>query len=380
MSETLLRETAFHPRIAPLVLSGQWGRWAGYVTVTCFEDVTHEYFAIRNAASLFDISPLMKYRVTGRDAARFVNRLLTRNIGKCAPGRACYGVWCDDEGKVVEDGTVFRLAANEFQINSQERNLCWFQDTALGLDVSIEDVSDAMAALALQGPLSRVILEELGLDGVSALRYFDMARLQLDNLPLLVTRTGFTGDLGYELWVEPEGALDLWDRLMEVGGRRGLTPIGSAALDYARIEAGLLQIDADFIGAELALRESQKRSPFELGFEWLVDLDKEHFVGKRALVAERRQGTPRRRVVGLEIVGNKPAAGAFVYAGRKEVGRTTSGIWSPILKKNIALATLDGAYAAVGTALEVDIWHPKELKIERIMAPCRVVRRPFYDP
>ncbi|MFQ5955725.1 MAG: aminomethyltransferase family protein [Kiloniellales bacterium] len=380
MTANFLMETPFHARVAPLCLSGKWERWAGYTTVTYFYRVTDEYFAIRNAASLFDMSPMIKYRVTGRDAARFVNRLITREVDACPPGRGLYACWCNDDGKVIEDGTVFRLAEGEFQINTAEHNLCWFEDTALGLDVTIDDISEDLAALALQGPLSRRVLEQLGLAGIDRLPYFGLARFTLDDAPLLVSRTGFTGDLGYELWIEPGRAEMLWDGLMAAGEGHGLTPIGSAALEIARTEAGLIQIKIDYIGAEMALRESQKRSPYELGLGWSVNLKKPFFVGKRALVEEQRRGGPPRRLVGLEVVGNKPATGSFIYRGEVAVGRVTSAAWSPTLKKNIALATVEAAHATPEADLWADIWHPKELKIEKIKAPCRVVRRPFYDP
>lgn len=384
MSEAItsdfLMKTPFHARTAPLCLSGKWGRWAGYSSVDCFYSVTEEYFAVRTAASLFDMSPMIKYRVTGRDAARFVNRLITRDVGACPPGHGLYVCWCDGDGKLIEDGTVFRLAENDFQINTAEHNFCWFEDTALGLDVTIADVSEEFAALALQGPLSRLVLERLGLTGIEAMPYFGLAWFTLDEAPLLVSRTGFTGDLGYELWIEPGRAEMLWDRLMAAGKDHRLTPIGAAALEMVRIEAGLIEIGFDYIGAEAALRESRKRSPYELGLGWLVDLKKSYFVGKRALAEEKRRGGPRWRLVGLEIEGNKPAIESFIYRGRTEVGHVTSAMWSPTLKKNIAIAVLEAPYATPKADLWAEIWHPRELEIRKINAPCRVVRRPFYDP
>ncbi len=371
--------TPFHDRIAPLCETDSWQRWEGYTTVATVTALDEEYFAIRNAATLFDTSPLRNYRVAGAHAERFVDRLITRDITRCAVVQVYYSGWCDDAGKLIEDGTIMRLGADEFQINAQEANLRWFEDTAYGLDVTIEEITEDVASLALQGPLSMTLLQDLGLAGIDALAPFRIALFELDGARLMVSRTGFTGDLGYELWIAPAHAGMLWDRLMAAGGSRPPIVIGSAALDLARIEAGFIQVNAEFISATRTLRASQTRSPYELGLDWTVNLGKDHFIGKRALVAEKARGGPRRRLVGLDIAGKKPAVESFLYAAKTEVGRTTSAIWSPVLKRNIALASVASAYAAEGIELKADIWHTKELKIERIMAPCRVVSRRFYD-
>ena len=380
MAMTPYLTTPFHDRIAPLCETDAWQRWEGYTTVDTVTTIDEEYFAIRNAATLFDTSPLRNYRVAGAGAERFVDRLITRDITRCAIDQVYYSGWCDDAGKLIEDGTVMRLGASEFQINAQEANLRWFEDTAYGLDVTITEVTEGVASLALQGPLSLMLLQDLGLAGIDALAPFRIARFDLDGARLMVSRTGFTGDLGYELWIAPSCAGMLWDRLMAAGGPRPPIVIGSAALDLARIEAGFIQVNTEFISATRTLRASQTRSPYELGLDWAVNLKKDHFIGKRALAAENARGGPRRRLVGLDVAGKKPAVDSFLYAGKKEIGRTTSATWSPVLKRNIALASVDSAYAADGTELQADIWHNKELKIERIMAPCRVVSRRFYDP
>ncbi len=380
MSTPMLRKTPFHERIAPLAHANAWERWQGYVTATYLDSMEREYFAIRNSASVYDVSPLLKYRITGADAARFVDRLITRDIGRCAVGQAYYTPWCDDDGKVIEDGTLFRLGADDFLLNAALPNLHWLKDTAYGFDVTIDDVSAEIAGLSVQGPLARTVLTEMGVGGLDRLAHMHLLETTLDGRALRVSRTGFTGDLGYEIWVRPADAVWLWDLLMAAGAPYNLQPIGSAALNLARIEAGFILVNVDFIGANEALRPSQKRSPYELGLGWAVNLRKPYFVGKRALAAERAAGRPRRALVGLEIDGRKPAVDAFLYAGKREVGRTTSAIWSPTLKKNIAIATVDGPWADLGTALQVEIWHPKELKIERSLVACRVVPRPFYDP
>ncbi len=375
-----LLPTPFTERLKPFNLNHSWERWEGFLGVGAFDNVVREYFAIRNAVSVYDISPMTRYRVTGADAPAFMDRVMTRDMTKCRVGQAAYALWCNDEGKVVEDGTVFRLAERDYLINVQEHNLSWFQDTAWRMDVAIEDVSRDHAGLTIQGPLSRELLVQMGVPGIGELKFFRLAQLELDGMPILVSRTGFTGDLGYEVALRPEHAEAFWDRMWQTQVSTRLVPIGSHALNFARIEAGFLQVNADFIGAEQTLRPSQRRSPFELGFDWLVDLKKPFFVGRRALLKEKESGGPKRRTVGLDIAGNKPAVDSFLYAGNKEVGRVTSAFWSPICKRNIAIATVLAGHDALGTVLQADIWVTKELKIERNMRPATVVTRPFYDP
>ena len=380
MIETNLRATPFHPRLAAFNANHNWERWEGWLSVGAFDNAEREYFAIRNAATLYDISPITQYEITGPQAAAFLDRLVTRDMNKVRTGRAAYALWCDDNGKVVEDGTVFRLAQNRFLVNVQEHNLVWFEDTAFGMDVAIADVSDRWAGLSVQGPLTRDLLVQAGVEGVAGLRPFDVAQTRLGEISVLVSRTGFTGDLGYELFCAPGDALALWDALYATPMAHRVLPIGSHALNMARIEAGFLQVNVDFIGSQAVLRASQARSPFALSLDWLVDLDKGPFVGRRALQAERAAGGPARRVVGLDIAGTKPAVESFLYDGKKEVGLVTSALWSPTCKRNIALAEVDAAWAGLGTKLEADIWFRKELRIEKTMAPCRVVERPFWNP
>jgi aminomethyltransferase len=378
--ETPLLETPFHARTAPLNQVSEWSRWAGYATVDCFTGLPGEYFAIRHAATLFDVSPMVKYRIAGADAERYMNRLLTRDIRKLKKDRVAYAVWCNDDGKVLDDGTVFRLGKSEFLLNAQERHLAWLQDSALGYDVTVEDVSESIAGLALQGPLSCTVLKAMELDGIADLKPFGFTRFDLSGTPLTVSRTGFTGDLGYELWIDPARALDLWDRLMEAGSLYRLTPIGSRALNLARIEAGFIQTNADFVAADHAVRPTRQRSPFELGLDWLVDFDKGFFVGRRALLREREAGS-RYRLVGLDIEGSKPAHDALIYHGKsRQVGMVTSAMWSPTAKRNIALATLDAAWAEREDGLWAEIYVNKEMKWEKTAARCRIVARPFFDP
>lgn len=372
--------TPFHARTSALCQSNEWSRWAGYTTPERYTEVEHEYFAVRNRASLFDLTPMIKYAVTGPDAERYLNRVLTRNVAKLGRGRVAYGVWCDDRGHVLDDGTLFRLDDTEFRLCSQDRHLDWLLDSAYGYDVRIEDVTERIAALALQGPTSCAVLQGLGLPDIERLRPFRFGEFDFEGGRLMVSRTGYTGDLGYELWIDPARAEALWDGLMQAGAVYHIRPIGSRALNLVRIEAGLLLPHVDFMPAKEALRPTRGRSPFELGLDWLVDFDKGHFTGRRALMEERRAGS-RYRVVRLDVEGNRPAQDAFIYHDKKhEAGHVTSAMWSPTCKRSIAIATLRTRYLAHADRLWAEIYVPKELKWEKRMVRCRVVDGPFFDP
>ena len=376
-----LQPTPFTERIAEFNPRRSWMAWAGHLSPAVLDSVEQEYFAIRNQATVFDISPLCKYRIRGPDAEAFCNRLVTRDVRKLAPGSVAYVLWCDDHGKVIDDGTLFRLGTDEFRLCAQERHLLWLEDSSLGFEVEIEDVTAGVAALSLQGPTACAILKALGLTGIEHLRPFRMARFPLGRYELEVSRTGFTGDLGYELWTRPEPANDLWNRLMTAGLLHGLRPVGWQPVDIARIEAGFLLVGIDYLAADHVLRPSRARSPFELGFEKLVDLGKGHFNGRRALLAQKEAGGGRWRVVGLDVAGNKPAAHALLYSGRsREVGQVTSAVWSPTAKKNIAIATIEREFADGRRPIWADIYVQKELKWSRTEAPCRLVARPFWNP
>jgi len=373
--------TPFHSRTSRLCRTNDWARWAGYTTVQVFTDVELEYFAVRNASTLFDLSPMVKYRIAGPDATQYLNRLVTRDVAKLRPGRVAYTVWCDDRGKVLDDGTLFRLSDSEFHLCSQERHLCWLLDSAIGFEVTIDDISEDVAALAVQGPTSCAVLKRLGLAGVEMLKPFHIAHFPFEGDSLMVSRTGFTGDLGYELWVTPAMAELLWDRLMEAGEELGITPIGSEALELVRIEAGFIATNLDFMAADQALRTNRGRSPFELGLGWLVDFDKGHFNGRRALLEERQRGS-RHCLVALDVEGNKAGNDALIYYKKtKLVGHVTSAMWSPTCKRNLALASLTLPYGdSIRDNLWVDIYTHSELKWLRTMVRCRVVERPFFDP
>ena len=385
-----LLKTPFHNRARALSQLDSFIPWAGYTTVDVFSNVEQEYFAIRNATTLYDLTPMVKYRIAGPTALAFLNRLVTRDLRKLKIGRVAYCVWCDDAGHVIDDGTVFRLAETEFRLCTAERQLDWFLSSAIGFDgLVIEEVTEQIAALALQGPTSCAVLKAAGCDAVEQLKPFELRELSLggggegggaDGVRLTVSRTGFTGDLGYELWMNPAQAERVWDVLMGAGRTRGIRPIGSRALNIARIEAGFLQPNVDFVSSLHTIHLNRDRSPLELGLEWIVDLDKPYFTGRRALVEEKRRG-PARKLVGLDIGGNKPAHNALLYSdksGRREVGSVTSATWSPTAKRNIALAMIEAPHFETGTTVWADIYLNRELVWERRMVRARIVDRPFF--
>ena len=385
----------FHERTLPLCESLNYREWSGYYAVSAYETHhEHEYNAIRNAAALIDISPLFKYRLTGRDATRLVDRVVTRDMRKVSVGQVVYTPWCDEQGKVIDDGTVSRLKENVYRWTAADPSLRWFSQNAAGLDVHIEDISESIAALALQGPTSGRLLKTLIHDvDVADLKYFRVTRGTIAGVPVEISRTGYTGDLGYEIWIEQEEALKLWDVLIDRGRPFDIKPAGMLALDVARIEAGLLLIEVDFNSSKKALVESQKYSPFEMGLERLVNLDKQRFIGQQALRQEAKRG-PAKQIVGIEIdwtaveqrfeaVGLPPTVSPIasripvpVYANGQQIGKATSTTWSPLLKKMIALATLKRDFAKPGTQIEIEI----TVEAVRHRVRARVAKTPFYNP
>ena len=386
--------TAVHDRTFQLCESLNYREWSGYYAVSAYEaHHEHEYNAIRNASALIDVSPLFKYRVSGRDAVKLVDRVITRDAFKLAVGQVCYTPWCDERGKVIDDGTVTRVSEDTFRWTAADPSLRWLRQNAIGLDVAIDDISEQVAALALQGPTSARLLAAVADADVGGLKYFRMARGTIAGVPVDISRTGYTGDLGYEIWMPWNRAIDVWDALM-IGGRAfDIHPVGMLALDVARVEAGLLLIDVDFHGCKKALIPSQTYTPLEMGLGRLVQLENRPFVGRSALVAERRRG-PARLIVGLEIdwpaveklyddLGLAPQMSAAasraavpVYRNGGQVGRATTTTWSPVLKKLIALATIAAPHFTEGTALEVEV----TVEAVRHRAPATVVRTPFFNP
>ncbi len=387
--------TPFHERTFSLCESLNYREWSGYYAVSSYEPHhEHEYNAIRNAAALIDISPLFKYRLTGRDATKLVDRIITRDMRKVSVGQVIYTPWCDEQGKVIDDGTVSRLEENTYRWTAADPSLRWFRLNAGGMQVEIEDISETVSALALQGPTSGRLLKQLVADAdIENLKYFRVTKGTVAGINVEISRTGYTGDLGYEVWVESQHALDVWDALVTAGKAFDIHPTGMLALDVARIEAGLLLIDVDFNSSKKALVEQQKYSPFEMGLGRLVNLDKERFVGQAALQAERKRGH-KREIVGLEIdwpqveslyekVGLPPAVSAIasrvavpVFQDGEQVGKATSSTWSPTLKKMIALATIDWPHTKLGSKLEFEI----TVEAVRHRVGATVVKTPFFNP
>ncbi len=387
--------TAFHDRTFALCESLSYREWSGYYAVSSYEPHhEHEYNAIRNAAALIDISPLFKYRLTGRDATRLVDRVITRDLGKVAVGQVIYTPWCDERGKVIDDGTVSRLAQNTYRWTAADPSLRWFTQNAAGMDVEIEDISEQVSALALQGPTSGRLLKSLVRSAdIENLKYFRVTSGEIAGVSVDISRTGYTGDLGYELWIPSEAAIKVWDALMEAGCAFDIHPAGMLALDVARIEAGLLLIDVDFHSSKKALIEAQKYSPFEMGLGRLVNLDKGRFVGQAALRAEQKRGHAR-EIVGLEVdwpgverlyeaAGLPPTISPIasrvavpVYRNGAQTGRATSTTWSPTLKKLIALATVQREHAKPGTQLEIEI----TVEAVRHRVGATVTKTPFFNP
>jgi aminomethyltransferase len=390
----MLKTTPFHPRTSALVRAQTWRRWAGFQMASAYDPhPDREYAAVRSSAALFDVSPLHKYMITGRDAARLLDRLITRDVKKLKPGQVYYTPWCDAAGKVVDDGTLSRLDEGTYRLTSADSSWRWLHMNAAGMEVGIEDLSDAVATLALQGPLSRAILSQLSPLPLSELRYFRVARTTVRDIPVTISRTGYTGDLGYEIWVAAGQALPLWDALIEGGRPYGITPAGVWALDLARIEAGLIMLDVDYHSAHHALIESRKSSPFEINLGWAVAAAKGPHNGRRPLAAERLRG-PAWGFVGLEIDWNSfeklfaarqlpPQISNVawrtsvpVYAAGSQAGYATSGCWSPILKKLLALAHLEQPHFATGTRVEIEV----TVEHRRMRAAAVVRELPFYDP
>ena len=386
--------TAVHERTFALCESLNYREWSGYYAVSAYEGHhEHEYNAIRNASALIDVSPLFKYVVTGRDAARFVDRIITRDVAKMAVGQVYYTPWCDEHGQVIDDGTVSRLGEHVFRWTAADPSLRWFRQNAAGLDVVVDDVSEEVAALALQGPTSARLLRAAASADIDSLKYFRVTTGTIAGVKVDISRTGYTGDLGYEIWMPAQDAVRVWDALMEKGKPFDIKPAGMLALDVARIEAGLLLIEVDFFSSKKAMIGAQAYSPYEMGLGRLVNLDKGRFIGQQSLRGEQRRGHAR-QVVGLEIewteveriyeqLGLPPTVGATasripvpVYRGSRQVGKATSTTWSPVLKKMIALATIDRPHHADGTVLQIEV----TVEAVRHQVSAKVVPTPFFNP
>ncbi len=376
--ETMMLQTPFHSRVAKACELNQWDEWKGYTTPAAYTEVEQEYFAVRNSTGVFDLSPMTKYRITGADAELYLNKVMTRDVRKINPDRVGYTIWCNDAGQVMDDGTLFNFGENNYRLCSYTRVMDWLQWSAMGFDVEIIDETADFGALAVQGPTSCAVLKTMGFKGIEKLKPFGMSHFPFEDAEVMISRTGFTGDLGYELWVEPPKAITLWDRLFDAGSNLGIRAIGGNALEMVRIEAGFLQAGVDFVPAEETVRVGRSRSPFELGLGWLVDFDKGVFNGRQALLKEKREGS-RYAFVFLDVEGNKPAEHSFILKGNKEIGTVTSAAWCPTAKSNIAFAQIESKYANSGENLTAEIYYQTELKWTRLLAKCRVIDSPVFS-
>ena len=390
-----LKRTPFHERVAARCLPQNWRRWAGHITVGSYDlGLDREYWAIRDAAALIDVSPLMKYLIEGPDARRLLDRIIPRDMAKLAIGQVYYTGWCDDDGKMLDDGTVTRLGEQSYRLTSAEPSLRWLHMNAVGMDVAITEITERLGALSLQGPKSRAVLNRCCDAPLDGLKFFRMGRYRLAGREVTISRTGYTGDLGYEIWMDVADALPVWDALLEAGADYGLVPCGILAMDMARVEAGLFMLDVDYTAANHAWIAGQKSSPYEMGLGWTVALDKPgYFVGRRALEREHREGSAW-KLAGLEVdwtglervfgaAGLPPQIPATAVRGSlpvrrdgRQVGYASTSTWSPVLKKYIALVHLERPHYEPGTRVEVEI----TVEHHRRYAPATVVSLPFYDP
>jgi len=373
--------TPFHRRSSAMNINQQWHVWNGFASAVYYGDAHLEYFATRNACAVYDVSPMRKYRFRGPDVEAMLDRMVTRDVTAQQVDTVAYNVWCTDAGRVVDDGTLFRLADDDFMVCCADPCLDWFSLSAVGFDgVEITDISERLAALALQGPTSCALLKAMGFTGIEQCKPFQVMRFPWGEGEITVSRTGYTGDLGYELWLDPGLAVPLWDALFERGKVYGIQPMGDESLEMARLEAGFIAPDVDFHGALHTVESRHDHSPFELGLGWIVNFKKTHFTGRAALEAEKASGNYR-RLLKLDIEGNKPAENSILYSSKKcnqEIGYVTSAMWSPVVKANIAYGLVDATY--VDGEIWAEVYHQKELRWYRKVARCTRVTKPFWSP
>ena len=376
-----LKESPFHPRQQPLNIRDAWSSWNGYKFADYYYDAQYEYFCVRNTCGTYDICPMQKYEIGGRDAEAMLNRMVTRDVAKIKLNRVAYSVWCTDEGRMIDDGTIFRLASDKFMLTCGSPCTAWLEKSVFGFDdVAVTDVSDALAALALQGPTSYAVLKNMGLDGIEAAKRFDIMRFPFHGETLMVSRTGFTGDLGYELWVPRALALELWDELYAAGADYGIHPYGEAATNMARLEAAFIMPAMEFNEALRTVHFEHDQTPLELNLGWLVNFKKPHFSGRSALLRERHSGS-KYTLSKLDIEGNRPAEGSYIYKNKRctqEIGYVTSAMWSPAVKANIALAMIETKY--LQGELWAEIYFEKELRQYSRVARCTLKHKPFWAP
>lgn len=374
--------TAFYPREKALNLRDAWSVWNGYKFADYYYDAEYEYFCIRNLCATYDICPMQKYEISGRDAETMLNRMVTRDVKKIGLNRVAYCLWCTDEGRMIDDGTLFRLSDDRFMLTCGSPCTAWLTKSAYGFDsVTVSDVTDTLAALSLQGPTSCAVLQKMGLDGIETAKPFDIRFYPFHGYTLMVSRTGFTGDLGYELWLPKTLALQLWDELYAAGEDLGIQPFGEAATNMARLEAAFIMPAMEFNEALRTVNLNHDQTPFELNLGWLVDFNKPHFSGRAALLEEKKRG-PKYTLTKLDIEGNRPAEGAYIYDDKrckgKEVGYVTSAMWSPAVKANIALAMIQTEH--LEGELWAEIYYAKELRQYNRVARCERRSKPFWTP
>jgi aminomethyltransferase len=389
-----MKPTPFHPRTSELLVSYDWGEWSGWLSANVYElDHTHEYLAIRTSCGVFDTSPLYKYQIHGPDASKLLNRVVTQDVKRYGVGKSMYTPWCDDNGKIIDDGIVAHVDEQLFRMTSAEPTLFWLEENAVNLDVNIEDITEAFAIMAFQGPYTREVLKRLTSADVGGLKYFDLMNIEMAGIPITLSRTGYTGDLGYELWVDPHNAVTLWDAVFEVGEEYRIRAFGDNALNIARIEAGLLLADVDFNSSKKVMYEHEKSTPLELGLGWTVKLKKEFFVGQKALIKNKENGLEW-NTVGLEVDLKSMEAiyaeygmplylpyeawtdAVPVYSSGTQIGKATSGTWSPMLKKYIAIARIDPKFASIGNHVDIEV----TVDARRHKARAEVVQMPFLNP
>ena len=376
-----LKLSHFHERQAVLNLREAWSSWNGYKFADYYYDEEYEYFCIRNTCGTYDICPMQKYVIQGPDAQTMLNRMVTRNIANMLENRVTYVCWCTEEGRMIDDGTIFKLGPDKYMLTCGSPSLAWLKKASYGFEqLTIEDMSDNIAALSLQGPTSCAVLKAMGLDGIDTLKPFQIGHFPFADGELMVSRTGFTGDLGYELWIQPALALQLWDALYDAGEDYGIQPYGESATNMARLEAGFIMPDMEFNEALKTVHFQHDQTPFELNLGWLVDFKKPHFNGRCALLEDKKNG-PSYTLVKLDIEGNKTAEGSYIYANKtctKEIGYVTSAMWSPAVKANIALAMIKTGNLT--GELYAEIYYEKELRHYDKVARCTIVDKPFWAP
>lgn len=376
-----LKLSPFYPRQEVLNIREAWSSWNGYKFAEYYYDPEYEYFCVRNQCATYDITPMQKYEITGRDAERMLNRMVTRDVTKIGLNRVAYCIWCTDEGRMIDDGTIFKLADDRFMLTCGSPCTAWLEKSAFGfVDVTVVDITDEFAALSLQGPTSCAVLKKFGLNGIDSAKPFDIRHFPFHGDTLIVSRTGFTGDLGYELWIKPDLALQMWDELYAAGEDYGIQPYGETATNMARLEAAFIMPAMEFNEALRTVNFEHDQTPFELSLGWLVDFKKPHFSGRSALMKEKQRG-PKYTLAKLDIEGNKPAEGSYIYANKrctKEIGYVTSAMWSPTVKANIALAMIKTE--KLDSELWAEIYYEKELRQYNRVVKCTLKKKPFWTP